>query len=437
MTDDKAIISESPEAGGGAAVKWANVADWFEAQLHSNFTVMADQLFGDGKLTREERIALSNAIGEALDAFHARLQQPDLAGLYARRPFVDDAPMLAKAGRRNSAADQARVQAVHDMAVALGAACGEATSTSSVSAEPASSGEPASDEADDDEAMKRQVDENVGGGVDRDKLEDDDFVIPESRNFPVVTPADVSDAVAAWGRYKGDVTFETFKRRLIDLCRRKGKAFVAALPAEWQEEMDAGASKRVQLNTLKALGQQRIGGYAVLWGDPDHRDVTNEYFTPETEELDVIFQRMKALPSLYDHASDGAMKSAVVAKVDLMEPDDVGMWFEAQLLQSDKYRAAILQLIERGALGVSTGTLPWARKVAKDGRILRWPIAEISLTPTPAEYRMMERPVSEIKAAWTAIGLELGVDATPADTGHQSTAVALELERLALLQLQL
>lgn len=430
MTDDKTRISESPEAGRGAAVKWANVADWFEAQLHSNFTVMADQLFGDGKLTREERIALSNAIGEALDAFHARLQQPDLAGLYARRPFIDDAPMLvnaAKAGRRNSAADQGRVQALHDLAVELGAACS--------GSEPPSDGTAATNdtETDEDEALKRQMDENVGGGVDRDKLEDDDFVIPESRNFPIVTPADVGDAVAAWGRYQGDVTFETFKRRLIALCERKGKRFVAALPAAWKEEMNA--SKTVHPGTLKALGRQRIGGYAVLWGDPDHRDLTNEYFTPETEELDAIFQRMKALPSLYDHASDGAMKSAVVAKVDLMEPDDVGMWFEAQLLQSDKYRAAILQLIERGALGVSTGTLPWARKVAQDGRILRWPIAEISLTPTPAEYRMMERPVSEIKAAWTAIGLELGVDATPADTGHQSTAVALELERLALLQL--
>lgn len=387
MPNDNTTIPESPEAGGGSAVKWANVADWFEAQLHNTFTMIADGQFGDGKLTREERIALSNAIGEALDAFHVRLQQPDLAGLHARRPF-DDAPMnvavltsadVAKAGRRNSAADQARVQVVHDMAVTLGAACGEATSTarpssprsSSVSDEPASDEAPAAgSDVPDDEAMKRQVDANVSGGVDRDKLED-----------------------------------------------------------------DMAASKRVQLNSLKALGRQRIGGYAVLWGDPDHRDVTNEYFTPETEELDVIFQRMKALPSLYDHASDGAMKSEVVAKVDLMEPDDVGMWFEAQLLQSDRYRAAILQLIERGALGVSTGTLPWARKVAKNGRILRWPIAEISLTPTPAEYRMMERPVSEIKAAWTAIGLELGVDATPADTGHQSTAVTLELERLALLQL--
>jgi hypothetical protein len=34
-------------------------------------------------------------------------------------------------------------------------------------------------------------------------------------------------------------------------------------------------------------------------------------------------------------------------------------------------------------------------------------IAEGSLTPTPAEYRMMERPVQEIKAAYQAIGLTL------------------------------
>lgn len=424
MPDDKTTVTDQGPAG--QIVKWANAADWFESFLHREFTVTADSLFGEGKLTRAERIALSNAIGRALEAFHARLQEPDLASLYARRPF-DDAPLqlvvdavaVAKAGRRNNAADQARIQAVHDVAVALGAACGETEDTEDGTPE-------------DEAAQKREVDPNVGGGVDRDELEDDDFVIPESRNFPIVTPADVGDAVAAWGRYKGDVTFETFKRRLTALCQRKGKTFVAALPAAWKEELDT--SKAVGSWSVKALGQRRIGGYAVLWGSQDRPDLSGEYFTPETEELDAIFHRMKAVPMLYHHAGDAAMKSEVIAIVDVMEPDDEGLWFEAQLLQEAKYRDAIMQLIERSALRVSSGTLPAARKVAPDGRILRWPIVEISGTPTPCEFRMVARPVSEIKAAWTAIGLELQDDTPPADTGQEPDAVVLELERLALLQ---
>lgn len=57
-----------------------NVGQWVESRIHRDFTVIADEMFGDGRLTREERIALSGAIGEALDAFTTRLETgaPDL-----------------------------------------------------------------------------------------------------------------------------------------------------------------------------------------------------------------------------------------------------------------------------------------------------------------------------------------------------------------------
>lgn len=67
----------------------------------------------------------------------------------------------------------------------------------------------------------------------REAMPAGDFVIPETRNFPVVTPDDIPAAVSSWGRYKGEVTFDEFKRRLIALAKRKGADFVAALPAEW------------------------------------------------------------------------------------------------------------------------------------------------------------------------------------------------------------
>lgn len=57
-----------------------NVGQWVESRIHRDFTVTADEMFGDGRLTREERIALSGAIGDALDAFVTRLEAgaPDL-----------------------------------------------------------------------------------------------------------------------------------------------------------------------------------------------------------------------------------------------------------------------------------------------------------------------------------------------------------------------
>lgn len=60
-----------------------NVGQWVESRIHRDFTVTADEMFGDGRLTRDERITLSGAIGDALAAFVARLET-DAPGLYER-----------------------------------------------------------------------------------------------------------------------------------------------------------------------------------------------------------------------------------------------------------------------------------------------------------------------------------------------------------------
>ena len=58
MPDDKTKIPESPEAGGGAAVKWANVADWFEARgLQPPDTYSAMAAAAEGIYDREALIS--------------------------------------------------------------------------------------------------------------------------------------------------------------------------------------------------------------------------------------------------------------------------------------------------------------------------------------------------------------------------------------------
>ena len=83
---------ESGRAGDDAKV--ANMADWLESKLHSEFTELADELFGNGQLTRPERIALSGLIGDALEVFHQGLQDAVLAGVRERSPW-EDAPASA------------------------------------------------------------------------------------------------------------------------------------------------------------------------------------------------------------------------------------------------------------------------------------------------------------------------------------------------------
>lgn len=71
----------------------------------------------------------------------------------------------------------------------------------------------------------------------REAMPAGDFVLPDTRNFPIITPDDVPAAVSSWGRYEGEATFEEFKAKLIALAKRKGSDFVSALPQEWRDEM--------------------------------------------------------------------------------------------------------------------------------------------------------------------------------------------------------
>lgn len=207
----------------------------------------------------------------------------------------------------------------------------------------------------------------------RNKLPDSDFVFPKERAFPVLDRSDVSDAVSSWGRYRGAQSFETFKSRLIALAKRKN--IDDALPNAWKDEM-----KSITEYALKHVADDTYRGLGVVWGG---KDLVGDTFTKYTDiGGDRPFEGMSVY---YDHADDEKDAIGTVVK---SEKDDTGIWFEFQLHKRHRYAERIKQLIESGALGLSTGALP--HLVIRDkGELKRWPIGELSLTPTPAEPRTL------------------------------------------------
>jgi hypothetical protein len=190
----------------------------------------------------------------------------------------------------------------------------------------------------------------------------------------------------------------------------------AAWAAKHLQALDAAGSAggpvvTTERSVVKALGANRLGGYAVMWGGPDAKDFDGEWFDPQTEELTSIFKAMGRLPYLYHHGMDSTLKTAVVGAVDVLEPDEIGLWYEAQMDIAHKYWAMVKQLVSKAVLGTSSGTLPGAARVEKSGRIARWPLVEVSATPSPVDSRMVsERPIAEVKAAYRAIGLDFLAD---------------------------
>lgn len=257
--------------------------------------------------------------------------------------------------------------------------------------------------------MKRQMDPNVGGGVDRDKLETGDFVFGDERKFPVVTPGDVSDAVSSWGRYKGPKSFEQFKRRLIALCKRKGAAFVARLPQEWKDEME----KSVQIDDLliafgeplratkSADGTQGfVEALGIRYGNAQELDLDNDWFGPDTyfgpangdntmatlnHRLPIVGMETKAeeMPVLESYAKRRFQHPIKT------QAGDLGILARHVLNLSDEYEKFVFDMVQKGKLRWSSGTAPHlVERDTKTHQIKQWPIVEWAYTPTPAEPRL-------------------------------------------------
>lgn len=194
-------------------------------------------------------------------------------------------------------------------------------------------------------------------------------------------------------------------------------------------EQDESKSKSVSSMGIKSLGENRFGAYGVLWGDESKKDLAEEYFDENTEDLLAIFDAMKKIPYCIEHAGDDRVKKIVAAEVDVMEKDSKGVWWEAKVIDHEAYVEYVKPLIDRGVLYSSSGTLPAARRVNKSGRITRWPIVEMTGTTTPCEWRMLETPIELIEEHYKSIGLKFLEDQSESDT---SEAENRDIEKMYL-----
>lgn len=124
-----------------------------------------------------------------------------------------------------------------------------------------------------------------------------------------------------------------------------------------------------------------IAGYGVVFGG---KDLYGESFTADTDfALDLV----PVKPVLYDHGLSDTIKHWI-GKVTSVIMDEHGLWVEAELERNKDYVAQVLELVEAGALGWSSGTA--GHLAQRSGSIIKmWPVIEWSLTPTPAEPRTL------------------------------------------------
>lgn len=137
------------------------------------------------------------------------------------------------------------------------------------------------------------------------------------------------------------------------------------------------------MNSIKILSETdehiTIGGHGVVFGGVD---LDGETFTKDTNYMLGLVPNK---PLLYDHGGNKKHGIEFIGTVTKMTPDDTGLWMEAEIAKSDRYRD-IVKLIEAERVGLSTGSV--GHMTQRKGSVIKtWPIVEVSLTTTPAEHR--------------------------------------------------
>ena len=141
---------------------------------------------------------------------------------------------------------------------------------------------------------------------------------------------------------------------------------------------------------VKSMGSGgKVCGYLIVFADQSTPDISpmRDYFTLKGTDLDL--ESGIRPPVLYHHGLDATLKRRKIGRAELSK-DEIGVWIEAQLELRDAFEKSIYELAQKGKLSWSSGSvghLVERKKVGDAHEILSWPIAEASLTPTPAEPR--------------------------------------------------
>lgn len=177
---------------------------------------------------------------------------------------------------------------------------------------------------------------------------------------------------------------------------------------------DGGAIKA----TANADGTVTLEGLCVIFDEPGtgKADLTGEYFTSSTYYGAGTLDGAAVVDGMFHHGQpldDSpealALAEAILPPVALVR-DTKGWLARLVLPMREEYERDIADLAAKGKLGWSTGSAGHAVRKSADGRITRWPIVEVSLTPTPAEPRTYAVPAKSL-APRKALDFSAGMNA--------------------------
>jgi hypothetical protein len=155
----------------------------------------------------------------------------------------------------------------------------------------------------------------------------------------------------------------------------------------------------VPVGEIKSDSLGRVRGYLVRFGDQSATDLEGDFFTAQTDfGFPIEPGRRIPLNVYYHHGMDPVIGRKSIG-TGYLKLTDEGLWYEAQLDLADDYALMVAKLCKQGKMGYSSGAaghLVERKSVGAATEITRWPIAEASITPTPAEWRNNVKALPEM-----------------------------------------
>jgi len=152
---------------------------------------------------------------------------------------------------------------------------------------------------------------------------------------------------------------------------------------------------------VDGIKSDRLGhvkGYLVRFGDTKATDLEGDYFTRSTDYgFPMTEGKRVPLNVYYHHGMDQAVGKKSIG-TGFIKMTDEGLWYEAQLDLADEYGKMVAKLCKQGKMGFSSGAaahMVERKSMGGASEIIRWPIAEASITPTPAEFRNSVKSLEE------------------------------------------
>ena len=157
----------------------------------------------------------------------------------------------------------------------------------------------------------------------------------------------------------------------------------------------------VLTSTVDGIKCDRLGhvkGYLVRFGDTKATDLEGDYFTRSTDYGFPMEEGKRVPLNVYYHHGMDAQVGKKSIGTGFIKMTDEGLWYEAQLDLADEYGKMVAKLCKQGKMGFSSGAaahMVERKSMGGASEIIRWPIAEASITPTPAEFRNSVKSLEE------------------------------------------